>query len=203
MYLSTKVFPKYLPKRLYDCRNRFEHHLMLKMADDGIEEARSYLSSIFPTAHGACFECTPKEGEKAFLLRFAAAGAAIRYRAIHRRDVSDIVALDVALPRNERNWFERLPDSITSKLVHKLYYGHFFCHVFHQDYVVKKGFDPMEVEHEMWRILDQRRAEYPAEHDVGHLYYAKPSLVNHYRSLDPSNSFNPGIGHTSKLAHWQ
>jgi FAD/FMN-containing dehydrogenase len=79
----------------------------------------------------------------------------------------------------------------------------FFCHVFHQDYVVKKGFDPMEVEHEMWCILDQRHAEYPAEHNVGHLYYAKPSLVNHYRSLDPNNSFNPGIGHTSKLAHWK
>ena len=41
------------------------------------------------------------------------------------------------------------------------------------------------------RILDQRRAEYPTEHNVGHLYYAKPSLVNHYRSLDPSNSLNP------------
>jgi uncharacterized membrane protein YoaK (UPF0700 family)/FAD/FMN-containing dehydrogenase len=203
MYLSTKLFPKYLPKRLCDYRNRFEHHLMLKMADDGIDEARSYLSSIFPSEQGACFECTPKEGEKAFLLRFAAASAAIRYRAIHRREVSDIVALDVALPRNERSWFEHLPDSITSKLIHKLYYGHFFCHVFHQDYVVKKGFDPMEVEHEMWRILDQRHAEYPAEHNVGHLYYAKPSLVNHYRSLDPSNSFNPGIGHTSKLAHWK
>lgn len=46
----------------------------------------------------------------------------------------------------------------------------------------------------MWRILDQRHAEYPAEHNVGHLYHAKPSQVNHYRSLDPSNSFNPGIG---------
>ncbi|HEY2533039.1 MAG TPA: D-lactate dehydrogenase [Xanthobacteraceae bacterium] len=203
MYLSTKLIPKYLPKRLYDYRNRFDHHLMLKMADDGIEEARSYLSSIFPSAQGACFECTPKEGEKAFLLRFAAAGAAIRYRAIHRHQVSDIVALDVALPRNERDWFERLPDTITSKLIHKLYYGHFFCHVFHQDYVVKKGFDPLEVEREMWHILDQRHAEYPAEHNVGHLYHAKPSLVNHYISLDPSNTFNPGVGHTSKLAHWK
>ena len=60
------------------------------------------------------------------------------------------------------------------------------------------------------RILDQRRAEYPTEHNVGHLYYAKPSLVNHYRSLDPSNSFNPGIGHTPsggtkppRNTHWQ
>jgi D-lactate dehydrogenase len=203
MQFASKLFPNYVPKRLHDYRDRYEHHLMLKMGDDGIEEARAYLSLFFPSAHGAFFECTPEEGERAFLLRFAAAGAANRYRAIHRRDVADILALDIALPRNERNWVERLPESIGSKLIHKLYYGHFFCQVFHQDYVVRKGFDPVEIEHEMWAILDRRGAEYPAEHNVGHLYNAKPSLVSHYRSLDPSNSFNPGIGHTSKLAHWK
>jgi D-lactate dehydrogenase, membrane binding len=53
------------------------------------------------------------EGDKAFLHRFAVAGAAIRYRAIHRRDVEDIIALDTALRRNDRNWVEILPDEIT------------------------------------------------------------------------------------------
>ena len=54
----------------------------------------------------------------------------------------------------------------------------------------------------MWHLLDERGAEYPAEHNVGHLYVAKPALKNHYQKLDPSNSFNVGIGHTSKLKHW-
>lgn len=81
-------------------------------------------------------------------------------------------------------------------------FGH-FCHVMHQDYLVKQGFDPVEVEHAMWKILDARGAEYPAEHNVGHLYVAKPVLASHYRALDPSNSFNPGLGHTSKSAHWK
>jgi FAD/FMN-containing dehydrogenase len=196
------LFRKHLPKRLYDYHERFEHHLMLRMAGGGIEEARAYLSSIFPSAHGSFFECTPDEGAKAFLHRFATAGAAVRYRAIHRKEVEDIVALDIALPRNETDWFEHLPEDIASRLLHKLYYGHFFCQVFHQDYIVKKGHDPLEIEHAMWKILDSRGAEYPAEHNVGHLYVAKPALLNHYRSLDPSNSFNPGIGHTSKHAHW-
>jgi D-lactate dehydrogenase len=203
MQAMSALFPKHLPKRLYDYHARFEHHLMLRMADDGIEEARSYLESIFPSANGAFFECTKEEGIKAFLHRFAAAGAAIRYRAIHKDTVENMVALDIALPRNCTDWFEKLPESITSKLLHSLYYGHFFCHVMHQDYLVKKGFDPMEVEHAMWKILDARGAEYPAEHNVGHLYIAKPALANHYQTLDPSNSFNPGIGHTSKLAHWK
>jgi D-lactate dehydrogenase (quinone) len=203
MQTLSAFFPKHLPKRLYDYHARFEHHLMLRMADAGIEEARTYLSSVFPSARGAFFECTKEEGIKAFLHRFAAAGAAIRYRAIHRKSVEDMVALDIALPRNCTEWFEKLPESITSKLLHKLYYGHFFCHVMHQDYLVKKGFDPVEVEHAMWTILDARGAEYPAEHNVGHLYFAKSALASHYRNLDPSNSFNPGIGHTSKCAHWK
>jgi D-lactate dehydrogenase (quinone) len=203
MQFVGSLFPRHLPSQLYDFRDRFEHHLILRMADDGIEEARAYLESLFSSAKGAYFRCTPEEGAKAFLHRFAAAGAAIRYRAVHRQEAEDIVALDIALPRNGTSWVERLPDGIEAKLMHKLYYGHFFCQVFHQDYIVKKGFDPIEVEHAMWDILDSRGAEYPAEHNVGHLYHAKPALKGHYQALDPTNSFNPGIGHTSKCAHWR
>jgi D-lactate dehydrogenase len=54
----------------------------------------------------------------------------------------------------------------------------------------------------MWDLLDARGAEYPAEHNVGHLYRAKPALANFYRELDPCNAFNPGIGQTSKCRHW-
>jgi D-lactate dehydrogenase, membrane binding len=52
------------------------------------------------------------EGDRAFLHRFAAAGAAVRYRAIHGCEVEDIVALDVALRRNDRQWTEHLPPEI-------------------------------------------------------------------------------------------
>lgn len=68
---------------------------------------------------------------------------------------------------------------------------------------MKKGVDPEAVEHAMWELLDRRGAEYPAEHNVGHLYNAKPALVEHYRKLDPCNCFNPGIGRTSKQLRWQ
>lgn len=203
LQFAASLFPRHLPRRLYKYRARFEHHLILKMADDGVEEARAWLGTVFPSVEGDVFECTKDEARRALLHRFAAAGAAVRYRAIHRREVEDIVALDIALPRNELYWREDLPESIASKLILRLYYGHFFCQVFHQDYIVKKGFDAMDVEHAMWKLLDARGAEYPAEHNVGHLYFAKPALADHYRALDPSNAFNPGIGHTSKRAHWK
>jgi D-lactate dehydrogenase len=202
MQVVSGFFPRHLPKRMYEYRDRYEHHLLLKMAITGIDDARHFLRSIFPSAKGDYFECDDDEGGKAFLHRFAAAGAAIRYRAIHRDEVEDIVALDIALRRNDPNWVERLPDEITKPIIHRLYYGHFFCHVFHQDYIVAKGHDPVELEHRMWKLLDARGAEYPAEHNVGHLYNAKPDLLDHYRRLDPCNCFNPGIGRTSKQARW-
>ncbi|SAK80153.1 D-lactate dehydrogenase [Caballeronia hypogeia] len=199
----SELLPDHLPARLKEYRERYEHHLMLKVPAAGVEEARAYLSARFADSGGAYFECTEDEGRKAFLHRFAAASAAVRYRAVHHREVEDIVALDIALRRNDRDWFERLPERIEAPVILKLYYGHFLCHVFHQDYIVVKGNDCMALEHEMLELLDERGAEYPAEHNVGHLYEAKPQLAAFYKELDPCNCFNPGIGKTSKFAAYR
>lgn len=202
MQAASKLFPNHLPKRMRDYRDRYEHHLILKMAGEGIAETRQLLAATFPSAMGDFYECTQQEATAAFLHRFAVAGAAVRYRAIHSREVEDIVALDVALRRNDQDWFEALPEDIGKPILHALYYGHFFCHVFHQDYIVRKSTDVHALEHRMLDILDQRGAEYPAEHNVGHLYPAKPALADHYRALDPCNCFNPGIGQTSRERDW-
>ena len=85
----------------------------------------------------------------------------------------------------------------------KLYYGHLFCHVLHQNYIVKKGVDIPALKKELLSYYDSRGAEYPSEHNVGHEYKVKPTLLKFYRELDPTNSFNPGIGQTSKLKHWK
>lgn len=199
----TFFLPSHLPKRMTEYRDRYEHHLVLRVENNSKAQTEQFLKEYF-TVHqsGNYFVCSEEEGRKAFLHRFAIAGAAIRYRDTHRSEVEDIVALDIALRRNDREWVEQLPAEMEKKIIHKLYYGHFFCHVFHQDYILKKGNDPLEMEHQMWKLLDARRAEYPAEHNVGHLYIAKPALANFYQKLDPTNSFNVGIGHTSKLKYW-
>ncbi|ATG01791.1 MULTISPECIES: D-lactate dehydrogenase [Lelliottia] len=197
------AFPAHLPPRMKSWRDKYEHHLLLKMAGDGINEAQTWLSEFFKTAEGDFFACTPEEGSKAFLHRFAAAGAAIRYQAVHSEEVEDILALDIALRRNDTEWFEQLPPEIDSKLVHKLYYGHFMCHVFHQDYIVKKGVDAHALKDEMLELLRVRGAQYPAEHNVGHLYEAPDTLKRFYRENDPTNSMNPGIGKTTKHKYWR
>ena len=190
----------HLPRRMRDFRDRFEHHLLLKMPRADAQATAALLDTLLP---GGWFECSAEEAAKAFLHRFVAAGAAVRYRAVHADTVEDIVALDVALPRNARDWAEVLPDDLGGKVVDTLYYGHFFCHVFHRDYIVRKGVDPLAFEHALWERLDAVGAQYPAEHNVGHLYPAKPALAGFYRSLDPRNQLNPGIGHMPRERGWE
>ncbi len=199
LYWLTKLFPQHLPQRMLDFRDKYEHHLILKMSDEGINEAKQYLDNHW-SQQEACehFECTPIEGKKALLNRFAAAGAAIRYETIHANEVEEILALDIALRRNEVNWVEQLPDEITKDMVLALYYGHFMCHVFHQDYVFKKGADIKKIKAKMLELLTKKGAKYPAEHNVGHLYEAEKQLQAFYFDLDPTNTFNPGIGKMSK-----
>ncbi len=202
MQVVSKLWPEHLPKFLYDYRNKYEHHLILKMHDGGIEEAAAFLPDFFEGRGAEFVTCTPREAKIAGLHRFAAAGAAVRYGHVHADEVEEILALDIALRRNDRDWFETLPAEISDQLVGKVYYGHLMCHVMHQDYIVKKGCDPKEIKAAMLRILDERGAEYPAEHNVGHLYKAKPDLAAHYKSCDPTNSFNPGIGKMSKARNY-
>jgi D-lactate dehydrogenase len=198
----SRLTPAVLPGRMREFRDRYEHHLILKMKDDGIGALAAWLPGYLKGRDAGFFACTPREAKIAGLHRFAAAGAAVRYMAIHAAEVEDIIALDVALRRNDTDWFEVLPPEIDAQIVHKLYYGHFMCHVMHQDYVVRKGCDPKALKAAMLALFDARGAEYPAEHNVGHLYKAKPDLVAHYQCCDPTNAFNPGIGKTSKARNY-
>jgi len=202
MQTLSKLWPKILPKRMVEYRARFEHHLILKARDGGIAETQAYLDQAFADSEADYFACTPREGKIAGLHRFAAAGAAIRYQNVHAAEVEDILALDIALKRNERDWLETLPPRINDQILHRLYYGHFMCHVLHQDYIVRKGVDVKALKAEMLALLEKRGAEYPAEHNVGHLYKAKPDLADFYQSVDPTNSMNPGIGKMSKKKYY-
>ncbi len=200
----SKFIPNQLPAKMEDFHEKYDHHLILKVGGDLIGQTREFLGNYF--AHGekgGFFECNGEEAQAAMLHRFAVASAAIRYHNVHEKEVGELLALDIALRRNDKEWFEKLPPEIADKITHKIYYGHFMCHVFHQDYILKPGVDGHKLEAEMLKLLDTRGAQYPAEHNVGHLYEAKPDLKNFYFKLDPTNGFNPGLGHTSKNKNWK
>jgi len=203
MQFLSNFWPNHLPIRMEEYRDKYEHHWVIEMSDYGIEEAKAYFEKFFKENEGNFFECTKKEAEKAILHRFVAASAVGRYYAINKNKSGGMMSMDIAFPRNEKDWFEKLPPEIDDLLEMKLYYGHLFCHVLHQNYIVKKGVDADALKEKLLKTYDARGAEYPAEHNVGHEYFAKPSLSNFYKKLDPTNGFNPGIGRTSKLKYWK
>jgi D-lactate dehydrogenase len=196
------LLPNHLPKRMNAFRDRYEHHLLLRMDGAGIEAARQHLGAIFPSANGDFFECDEAEAAAAFRHRYAVGGGSVRYRAVHPDRVENIVALDLALPRNTLDWRETLPPGVEASIVHRIPCGHFFCQVFHYDYAVRKGTDWLDLERRIIAHLSGRGIEFPSEHNVGHLYQAGPVLADFYRSLDPTNTMNPGIGGTSRRKYW-
>ena len=203
MQMLSRIWPNHLPERMENYREKYEHHWIIEMSDDGINECNEYFEKFFASNEGNFFICTKKESEKALLHRFVAASAVGRYHALNEQNLGGVISLDIAFSRNEKNWFEKLPNKINDLFEMKLYYGHLFCHVLHHNYVVKKGVDAESLKQKLLEIYDRMGAEYPAEHNVGHEYIAKSTLSNFYKELDPTNRFNPGIGRTSKLKDWK
>jgi D-lactate dehydrogenase len=192
-----------LPKRVRAYRDQYEHHLMLKVSQASVRETEAILAALLGGDQGGWFRCTHGEGERAFLNRFVAGVAISRYRIMHQKKIAGVLSLDVALRRNDDEWHALFPPAISDKFEAELHCAHFLCHVFHQNYVVKKGVDMAALKARMLEHLEARGAQYPAEHNVGHLYAAKPAQVAFYRALDPTNAMNPGIGKTTKLKNWR
>lgn len=199
LYYACKLAPQHLPKRLLEYRDTYEHYLILVTADDAIDESRQYLQNHWSELDDVgFFQCDEKEQEAALLHRFSAAGAGIRYQNLHQNSTEDLLALDIALLSSDSEWVEKLPDEVLRDLDVVLYYGHYMCHVFHHVYIFKKGADVEKIKSLMMQRLEAKGAKYPAEHNVGHMYQAESTLKLFYEKLDPTNTFNPGIGKTSK-----
>ena len=203
MQFLSKFWPNHLPKKMEVYRDKYEHHWVIEMTDEGIKEAEKYFNNFFKNNEGDFFICNSKEAKKAMLHRYVSASAIGRYQALNKKNIGDMMSLDIAFPRNEKKWLEVLPKSIDDQIEYKFYYGHLFCHVFHHNYILKKGADEEKLKKQLLNIYDRVGAEYPAEHNIGHEYYAKPVLKDFYKNLDPTNTFNPGIGKSSKKKYWK
>ncbi len=199
LFYFFKLFKQHLPERMINYRDNYEHHLILSVSDSGIDEMKKYLDNHWThCSNSNFFSCTYKEGVSALLHRFAAGGAAGNYQSIHSNQIECILSLDIALRRNDEDWVDSLPKDISDNIIYPLYYGHFLCNVFHRNYLLKKDADKAKIKSNMLSLLDEKKAKYPAEHNVGHMYKADNSLQDFYAKLDPTNTFNPGIGKMDK-----
>ncbi len=205
LQLVAQLFPDHLPARMRQYRNQYEHHMIISASDNSIEETRELLEKSFTGDENkrAYFECSYSEGKAALLHRYVAGNAPARYQILHADESGELLPLDVALPRNCETWHEILPKEILCQMAEVFQMSHFLCMVFHWDFVVKKGVNTADLKAKILKILDSAGAKYPAEHNVGHLYKAETDLSNFYKKIDPTNSFNPGIGKMSRLKDHQ
>ena len=200
----SRLTPDHLPPKMRSFRNQYEHHMILLTSDQSIEETREFLEKSWQNnEEHAYFECSETEGKAALLHRYVAGNAPARYQTLNQEASGELLPLDVALPRNCETWHEILPENILSQMAESFQMAHFLCMVFHWDFVVKRGVNAAKLKKQILDLLDQSGAKYPAEHNVGHLYKAETDLSNFYKKIDPTNSFNPGIGKMSKLKDYR
>ncbi|KGG14632.1 D-Lactate dehydrogenase [Prochlorococcus sp. MIT 0602] len=203
LQLIAGLIPDHLPHRIREYRDKFEHYMLILSSEKSISLIENLLNE--ETNNSKEYEyikCTKREGEDALLHRYVAGYAPTRYQKLHSLESNRLIPLDVALPRNYTSWYEVLPKEILTEMAEIFQMGHFLCMVFHLDFVVKEGVDSEKLKSKILDILDKCNAKYPAEHNVGHLYDAETNLKDFYKELDPTNTFNSGIGKTSKKRNY-
>lgn len=203
LQMASVFMPPSLPKSLAKQSLSYRYHLIIKVADNNIASAQNFLQSFMQKHQGALHICTDIEAQALLVFRSAATAAMFRYHTLNHTEFGELLSTDIALPRNALDWDEVLPKHLQSQVKQTFYLGHFFCHVMHQDYLLHPDVDPAAFKNELLAFYDQRHIEYPAEHNVGHIYAAKPALHYFYKALDPTNSLNPGIGQTAKWKNWR
>ena len=195
----VSILPNQMPKVFDDLNKKFKHHLILKCDQKIFDEVLKVSKNIFNENNkNNLLICSTKESKKLTLNRFVFAGASARCANISRNANPDLLPFDVALKRNDDNWFHDIALDAKKDVLKTLTVGHFFCLVFHREYVTKKGINNNIVKDKVLKWFDEIGAKYPAEHNVGHVYEADDNLRKFYKKLDPCNIFNPGIGKTSK-----
>lgn len=208
LQMASVFMPASLPKSLAKQSLSYRYHLIIKVAnvcneDSHIASAQAFLQSHLQQHQGALHTCREEEAQALLVFRSAATAAMFRYHNLNHSEFGELVSTDIALPRNAVDWDESLPIKLQRQVSKTFYLGHFFCYVMHQDYLLNPTIDSKTFKDELLAFYDQRHIEYPAEHNVGHVYTAKSELHSFYKKLDPTNSLNPGIGQTAKWKNWR
>ena len=204
---------------------------MLIIQNDDFDGSRSRLRKRLdefindaPAGSIVLHECKDAEEIKRIKnFRFAAAPA---FRTFCIGSGLHGVSFDFALPKNFSSSVILEPNDCSPLLV-KMMYGHFGCSVYHYDVAFKgdsaraKELKVKEKELErnwkywvvrcsifffskngMVKLVESVGGRLPAEHGHGTEYAAPPETVDRWKLADPTNSFNPGVGKSSKKKHW-
>lgn len=198
-----RYLPYRPPEEFQRLGERYGHHLLLRVSAAQKTAVRDLLKQASANGGGVVVEYELRDGWRVMHTFHSAAGAVERYSELSRDASRRVVTFDVALRRNDKAWFYVLPDHLR-RMVRKTYvYGHFFCHVFHQNFVLKDAADAAAFRRGMLAHYQARGAAYPAEQPIGHQHVATPDQVAFFQKLDPTNALNAGVAQTSRRPNWR
>ena len=100
--------------------------------------------------------------------------------------------MDYALPKNFRE--EPPKGTPSSPPVARLRYGHFGCNVVHEDLAFDPRVDVPAAKKNLKAAIEGVGGKLPAEHGHGTEYDAPDDTRARWRSFDPTNALNPGVG---------
>ena len=66
MQFMSKFWPNHLPKRIEKYRELFEHHWIIEMSDEGIEEAQSFFKKFFKENEGDFLSAVKRKAKKPY-----------------------------------------------------------------------------------------------------------------------------------------
>ncbi len=198
LHKHAELLPDHLPSKAREYRERFEHILIIKCSDSNIANTENMLLEVCNEEDFDYYKCSRNEGSDLLLHRYVAGIAPKRFAILNKDKSAVLFPLDVAMPRNCDNWHQIISEDFMTDSLNVFRMGHFLCMVFHWDFILESEDQKKILKTKLLRKLDSLGAKYPAEHNVGHLYFADSNLENFYKKIDPTNSFNSGIGKLSK-----
>ncbi|KAL3944980.1 MAG: hypothetical protein SGBAC_000956 [Bacillariaceae sp.] len=193
LYVVNPIFPSILPSSIQETGKQRDHHIAMTVGDyDGsLERAQERLDS-FCTKYGdkvKVHECSKKSDVASLTaFRFVAAPA---FRTWCVGEGAQGISVDYALPKNAG----QAPALGSGAILKRMRYSHFGCNVVHEDVAFPAGVDAHAVKMQLKESVEHNcNGKLPAEHGHGTEYHAPPETQARWKSMDPLNVMNPGVG---------
>ena len=201
LYYMNGFMPPALPPRIQAASKTYDHHILVTLGEFGdgsLQRAEERLQA-FVENHSeniVLHRCTADETNQATYFRFAAAPAFRTYCV--GKDIQGI-SIDYALRKNDM-MIPNITDALVKSSgvdcapVCRMRYSHFGCNVVHEDIAFLPSADAHACQMGIKKIIEGRGGRLPAEHGHGTEYVAPPGVQARWKSMDPCNVLNAGVG---------
>ena len=193
LHFVNPILPPILPRPIMELGRKRDHHIATTVGDfDGSLNRFLKRLEAFREENGdsiTIHECTSKSEEASLTaFRFVAAPA---FRTWCVGQGVQGFSVDYALPQNGG----QVPSLTSFAPLKRMRYSHLGCNVFHEDLAYAPGIDINSVKMKLKKSVEHEcGGKLPAEHGHGTEYHAPEKTKQRWKTMDPLNVMNPGIG---------